>query len=537
MNTHPLKILLIEDEIAYADWIEAILDGYDLPAVEIKHAKRLQEALVYLSQNNYDAILLDLSLPDSQGMSSILQVRQKNPNIPIIVLTLLNDQNLALEAVRQGVQDYLIKGNFKGDLLIRSIRYAIERKRTEVTLRQQASMKKMLDRIRQSLDLQEILDSTVVAVSQYLNVDRVIIYRRETGKLGKVIAESNTQKEDRFSQELDFLQLHSTLAGSKQLEAIEDTNKIEFQEQYSFSVSQIRAVLTLAIKRNSVVNDSLDTYSVLSHQIEANFLPSSFANTDDSSFNFNFDRHHNSQNNSHSKLNSDRKWGVLVAYNYHNPRKWQPEELEFLQQLTTQVTIAIQQSELYRQLQDANQKLEKLAILDGLTEVANRRYFDYTLSNEWQRLAREQKPLSLLLCDIDYFKLYNDTYGHPAGDRCLQAVAKILKASIKRPADLVARYGGEEFAVILPDTDAEGAVFVANNIRQNLTALQLTHEKSKVKPYVTLSIGLATDIPKSREESSTLIDRADRFLYQAKQRGRDCIVTKEANAHTANYSV
>jgi diguanylate cyclase (GGDEF)-like protein len=215
---------------------------------------------------------------------------------------------------------------------------------------------------------------------------------------------------------------------------------------------------------------------------------------------------------------------VLVAHNCSTTRKWQEWEIAFLQKLATQVTLAIQQSELYTQLQKANQQLRQLAILDGLTGVANRRYFDRILNKEWQRLAREQKPLSLLLCDIDYFKDYNDTYGHPSGDRCLKQVAAVLKQATKRAADLVARYGGEEFAVILPDTNARGALFVANAIRQKLQQLQLPHCKSAVSQYVTLSIGIATKIPNPNQTPSTLIKRADDALYRAKKEGRDRLV-------------
>jgi diguanylate cyclase (GGDEF)-like protein len=215
---------------------------------------------------------------------------------------------------------------------------------------------------------------------------------------------------------------------------------------------------------------------------------------------------------------------VLVAHNYSTARKWQEWEIAFLQKLSTQVTLAIQQSELYAQLKNANQQLRQLAILDGLTGIANRRYFDRILNKEWKRLTREQQPLSLLLCDIDYFKDYNDTYGHPSGDRCLTEVAAVLKQATKRAADLVARYGGEEFAVILPNTNAKGALVVANAIRQKLHKLQLPHGKSAVSKYVTLSIGSATKIPNPNQNPSSLIKMADDALYRAKKAGRDRIL-------------
>lgn len=218
---------------------------------------------------------------------------------------------------------------------------------------------------------------------------------------------------------------------------------------------------------------------------------------------------------------------MLIAYNSSEIRKWQTWEINFLQRLTTKVTIAIGQSQLCCRLHTANQKLQQLAILDGLTGIANRRYFDLVLNNEWQRLARESKPLSLILCDLDYFKAYNDAYGHQQGDRCLQKVAKILQSCTRRPADLAARYGGEEFAIILPNTDSKGALFIAQNIAQQLANKQIPHQKSKISQYVTFSMGVGTKIPNSQQPVSTLIEMADSLLYQAKKSGRNQIVVTE----------
>jgi diguanylate cyclase (GGDEF)-like protein len=220
-------------------------------------------------------------------------------------------------------------------------------------------------------------------------------------------------------------------------------------------------------------------------------------------------------------LQQERLWGLLIAHQCSGPRQWQQSELNLFQQLATQAAIAIQQSELYQQLQQANQELQRLASSDGLTQVANRRCFDEYLNLEWQRLAREQLPLSLILCDVDYFKLYNDTYGHLAGDDALRQVAKAISGAIKRPADLVARYGGEEFVVLLPNTDAEGAVSAARKIQANISAEQIPHCKSQVSSCITLSLGVATTVPHSQSPSATLIAAADQRLYQAKAQGRN----------------
>jgi diguanylate cyclase (GGDEF)-like protein len=176
------------------------------------------------------------------------------------------------------------------------------------------------------------------------------------------------------------------------------------------------------------------------------------------------------------------------------------------------------------------EELQQLSLLDGLTQVGNRRKFDYHLEQEWKRLQRQkEESLSLILCDVDCFKLYNDCYGHQAGDLCLQKVAQVLQQVLQRPSDLVARYGGEEFAVILPMTGQAGAIAIAQSIQLAIHQLQLPHEASPVNQMVTLSMGISTlqsDLSVSLE---VLIAHADKALYQAKQQGRDrfCYVQME----------
>lgn len=173
------------------------------------------------------------------------------------------------------------------------------------------------------------------------------------------------------------------------------------------------------------------------------------------------------------------------------------------------------------QSKQMEEQLKLLANVDGLTQVANRRKFDEYLEIEWRRCMRDEHFLSLILCDVDSFKLYNDTYGHQSGDDCLVRVAKAIADSVKRPADLVARYGGEEFAIILPNTHGAGAVEVAEVIRTQIRGLQIPHVNSPVSRYVTVSLGVSTIIPTPMSAPEWLIAAADQALYQAKFQGRD----------------
>ncbi|MDX2244765.1 MAG: diguanylate cyclase [Leptolyngbyaceae cyanobacterium bins.302] len=169
-------------------------------------------------------------------------------------------------------------------------------------------------------------------------------------------------------------------------------------------------------------------------------------------------------------------------------------------------------------------EITKIASLDALTQIANRRRFDEHLEYQWRQMARERSPLALILCDIDRFKQFNDAYGHLAGDDCLQRVASALNHCVNRPSDLVARFGGEEFAAVLPQTQLEGAIRVAERMQQAVARLQISHAQSFVHPHVTLSIGISCIIPDPNLSSEELIHSADRYLYLAKQRGRNQII-------------
>lgn len=172
-------------------------------------------------------------------------------------------------------------------------------------------------------------------------------------------------------------------------------------------------------------------------------------------------------------------------------------------------------------LKEFNEELTRLARMDGLTQVANRRAFDQKLHQEWQKLGTRRSPLSLILCDIDYFKYFNDTYGHQAGDVCLRQVAQAIERAVKRSTDLVARYGGEEFAIILPNTAVAGLMKVASEIQREIQKLAIPHSGSAVSQYITVSLGLAMVNSTKNIHPDLLVAAADQGLYQAKHDGRN----------------
>jgi diguanylate cyclase (GGDEF)-like protein len=178
-----------------------------------------------------------------------------------------------------------------------------------------------------------------------------------------------------------------------------------------------------------------------------------------------------------------------------------------------------------KKLEQANKELLLLSSRDGLTEISNRRHFDIFLDNEWRRCLREQKPVSLIMADLDFFKDFNDGFGHHAGDECLKAVAKILQKEVNRPGDLAARYGGEEFVLIFSGSDLPSTTAKAERIREAVKELEIPHGDSATCQFISISLGVATVVPKQWLKKEKLMKMADEALYKAKQEGRNRVIS------------
>jgi len=219
--------------------------------------------------------------------------------------------------------------------------------------------------------------------------------------------------------------------------------------------------------------------------------------------------------------NQNQKVLAILVFYKLNVEDCNDELVNLIQAVVNQLASPLEKSKLYQKLEKVNQELEYLAHRDGLTKVANRRVFDSVLEQEWLRMKREKTCLSLVLCDVDFFKKYNDFYGHLKGDDCLIKIAQCLTKAARRPGDLVARYGGEEFAIILPNTDPKGASEVVRCVQKEIAKLQIPHQTSNINQYITLSLGISSVISEDRGSTKSLINAADRALYEAKQLGRN----------------
>ncbi|AFY38274.1 response regulator receiver modulated diguanylate cyclase [[Leptolyngbya] sp. PCC 7376] len=196
--------------------------------------------------------------------------------------------------------------------------------------------------------------------------------------------------------------------------------------------------------------------------------------------------------------------------------------------LKQRVKHLLNQARLYKHLETSNKQLKQLAVVDPLTQLANRQVFDLFLERQGRLMFRHKRPSSLILVEIDYFENFNDVYGEKASDDCLFAVAQAITAQAKRPTDLVARYGNKEIIVLLPETDGKGAKFIAENIQDSVRLLKIAHEKSEINPFVTVSLGVVSiQTPDNQQTLFQLVEVAEQALAEAKEKGKNCTVNKE----------
>lgn len=195
-----------------------------------------------------------------------------------------------------------------------------------------------------------------------------------------------------------------------------------------------------------------------------------------------------------------------------------------------EIPLVLARVNVHVRLKLKSERLEQLALVDSLTDIPNRRSFENSLIRECGRSKRDGSPLSVLMIDVDFFKAFNDHYGHGAGDECLARVASCLATCLKRPGDFVGRYGGEEFVVILPDCDTQGATLVAERLREEVQALRIPHDYSPAATHVTVSIGLATRVASSDEACQQILKEADKALYEAKGQGRNRVEAASTRA-------
>jgi two-component system, cell cycle response regulator len=509
---HPSKgdILLVDDQIDSLRLLSIMLSsqGYD-----IRRVASGTLALKAIEAAPPDLVLLDIRMPGMDGyeVCQRLKADPETQEIPIVFLSALTETLDKVKAFKLGGADFITKpfqfaeilARIENQLKLRSLQKQLwekndileheiqTRQQTEHSLRLKVQQEAALNRVIQvihnkSLDLSTVFFTAVSEIGQLLDLDFATILRySNSDSRWSTIAEYQPRPNPGGMLNLDIGDHGNPITAKlKQCQIVEIADSASLGDRHSRLLAQKRpgAWLMVPLQVNQTVWGTLH----LGRRRPDNLGDGTSAE---------------------SSLEPESAWSIA--------------DHQSACAIADQLAIAIQQAELYLHLQEANLELNRLATRDGLTQVANRRQFDRYLDLQWREAQREQSELALILCDVDFFKKYNDSYGHLAGDDCLKSVAQALEKALKRPDDLVARYGGEEFAVILPRTDLQGAAFMAQTLRLGIHKLNLAHGSSSVGPIVTMSLGVASVVPQAGQSYQELIAQADQALYQAKEAGRD----------------
>ncbi len=436
----PMKVLLIEDNPVTIQVIRDMLSGVDPGAFALECSLRLEAAIESLQTVDPDVILLDLNLPDSTGLNTLLVLVEHAPAFPIVVLTAIDDEKIGLEAVKRGAQDYLIKGEVTKELLARSLAYAIERTHMEGELR------------RAHEEFQVLLR------------DRTAELSHTNQELHDEITERKRTEERLLSllKAVESMQIGVTitdLAGN-----IVYTNPFE-AAMHGYTVEELigkpARILAQPASARPMSKDKIKTMKSFTRE-----------------------------------TTNIKKDGTIFPVNLISDVV-RNETGDPIYMVTTSADITDRKK--------MEQELTRLSITDDLTELFNQRYFHRKLNDEIKRAHRTGSPMSLLVFDLDNFKIYNDTYGHLKGDEVLREVGRITRSAVRSGVDAAFRYGGDEFAVILPHTEGDDARQLGRRIHQ-----QVSSRFSE--------IGISCGIAHLTENISLqeLIDIADKEMYKTK---------------------
>ncbi|WP_017302877.1 diguanylate cyclase domain-containing protein [Spirulina subsalsa] len=463
MTGNQENILIVDDLKENLQVLSKILSKYDY---KVRKTLDGETALLACESSQPDLVILDVRMPGMDGYTVCKQLKS-NPltsDIPVIFISALNDVLDKVKAFHVGGADYLTKP-FQQEEVLARVKHQLLLQRQRKTLESE---------IKKRQEKEEELRTELLKHQQTTE----ILYQSRA-----------------FISSI----LNHSLDGITALEAIRDpkTGKIE-----DFRCLLVNPVIAKILDRPTDQLIGKVLFRRIMSKINPYFMTKivEVVQTGNSL-----------KEDFYYKTENYEAWYHVIAVKLGDG-------------VSLTLRDVTERKFLELRLSHANQELKNLAIVDGLTQLKNRLYFDQRFEQEWRHCMRESQHLGLIMCDVDYFKLYNDTYGHPRGDSCLKQVAEVIQGIIKRPSDLAARYGGEEFILLLPNTPLEGALRVAESVQQGVEQLQIPHKRSPISPYITLSCGVASMIPTLDTLPGTLLDMADQALYEAKNRGRNQVV-------------
>lgn len=505
------KILAVDD---VPDNLLLLCELLEERGYHVSVASNANAALKNIYNTPPDLILLDICMPGTNGYRMALQLKSdpKTKEIPIIFLSVLEDTALKVKAFRLGGADYITKP-FQVEEVIARIEHQITIQRQKNELKELEA--KVLEKNR-ALEQQNHYLQVLLSLTKLMNtadtVDSAIA--QVLTQLCQVIDWDYGEAWALNSQGTKLKQINACYARYQYLNHWHQNQCETVLQSKNFLVEtiaqyqEIKFSIDIQNLDHLSVSDSIKPLQTAVYDTELKCLlgvPIVFKETVLAVLLFFRKGSNEEQENSSTTILST-------------------DELNLIQSVVTQLGTLMQRLRTEVALKKANDKLQHLVSYDGLTEIANRRRFDEYLDEQWRQGKRDRAELSLILCDLDAFKAYNDTLGHQMGDQCLQKVAKAIESVVKRPMDLVTRYGGEEIAILLPQTSQIGAYRLAETICETVKGLKIPHPHSPVSHYVTISVGVSSIVPRYDCTPKMLIRMADNALYEAKELGRDRVV-------------
>ena len=455
MRSKNFTILVVDGNRVSRKVYSKLLHKHFQDRCRILEVESGEDGLYFCESQDIGCVLIDYHLPDMHGLEFLnsLNSRMANHFIPVVILTGQGDETTAVQAMKSGAQDYLVKGTFSQELLAQAVSNAMEKvELLEELDRKRHDLEHTNGELKREIQERQAAESNLRLFRDLINQtsDSLLIVNPDTGQL----IDFNDGAADNLGYSRDEL------------------NQLKITD-FDISIDGDGAWKNM-VKKITISGDWIYQGS-----------------------------HQNKEGH---------QFPVEVAFKFISR-----DDCNYLVAVARDIT---ERKKVEQQLMDLSNR-------DGLTGVYNRRFMDETLNAEWNRLKRDKAPLSLIMIDVDHFKLYNDAYGHQAGDHCLKNIAQVLEGTVNRPADFVARYGGEEFIAILPNTDSEGASYIAEDFRSGIAALELVHRESTTSDFVSVSVGCASMVPSPKDMPTVLVELADKALYQAKSQGRNRVVLSQ----------
>lgn len=501
MELDPVRVLAVEDNPADLRLLKEQLRDATSMDFEIVEAGTLKDAILLLEAESFAVVLLDLNLPDNFGLDGIKKILATPASPPVIVLTGLDNQETGLQALSQNAQDYLIKGRIDSDVLVRSIRYAIQRDQAEKVVR------------KMNAELGQLIVELWVA-NEDLRVSRLAALN-----LAEDAIHAHQQAEQAHSElarTSEQLRVTLTSIGDGVI-AIDVDGRITF-------INPVATALTGWGLEEALGQTLSSVFQIIDEKtrqpaediVEQSRREQRVVTSANNHILFTKTGHEIPIEDSAAPIldAAGNLLGVVLVFHDVTEKRHGQEMLHRTKDL---LEIA------NRELQQSLEREKLLARTDGLTGLYNARHFFELANRELGVAHRYQRPLTILMFDVDGFKQVNDAAGHMAGDNVLMQITQKISTHM-RAVDVLARYGGDEFVILLPQTNAQQAFQIAERIRQSAAAMRLEVEKGTLT--VTLSIGIAEANSDAQDENlETIIQHADQALYMAKANGRNCVVT------------